>query len=150
MATRVMSTTAGLVYLEPKAANGVADINTTERFAITISNFSKNPECHPEGTVVAYAKRNLLGIYALSNYASRTLESVLHMPFERTEEADETDGSQPTQPEPSKSAPPDWRTTVILDHIGDADLRKSVIEMLETYQDMWTSGRVGEISPRKH
>ena len=65
---------------------------------------------------------------------------MLHLPLECTEGADETDGTQPTQPEPSKSAAPDWRTTVNLDRIGDADLRKRVIEMLETHQDMWTSG----------
>ena len=150
----------GLVYLEPKAAiqqrnrvrtaNGVADIKAYERFAITISNFSQTPKCLPKGTVVTYAKRNPLAIHAPPDKASRTLESVLHLPFERTEEADETDGPQPTQPEPSKSAPTDWRTTVNLNHIGDADLRKRVIEMLETYQDMWTSGRFGEISATEH
>ena len=146
MAAPVVSTAAGLVYLEPKAAiqqqhrvraaNGVADIKTNERFAITISNFSKTPKCLPKGAVVAYAKRNPLVIHALPDKASRTLESVLHLPFEGTEGADETDGLQPTQPEPSKSAPPDWRTTVNLDHIGDADLRKRVFGMLETHQDM--------------
>ena len=96
----------------------------------------KKPKCLPKGTVVAYAKRNPTAIHPLPDKASRTLESVLHLPFGRTEEADETDGTQPTQPEPSKSAPPDWRTTVNLDHNGDADLRKRVIEMLEAHQDM--------------
>ena len=61
---------------------------------------------------------------------------MLHLLFERTEEADETDGTQPIQPESSKSAPPDWRTTVNFGHIGDADLQKRFIEMLETHQDM--------------
>ena len=103
-------------------ANGVANIKTNERFAITISNFLKTPKCLPKGTVVAHAKRYSLAIHALPDNASRTLESVPHLPFERTEEADETDGTQPTQHEPSKSAPPDWRITVNLDHIGDADL----------------------------
>ena len=88
--------------------------------------------------------------HTLPDKVSRTLESVLHLPFERTEEAGETDGPQPTQSELSKSAPPDWRTTVNLNHIGDADLRKRVIEMPETHQDMWTSGRLGEISATKH
>ena len=143
MAAPVVSTVAGLVYLEPKAAiqqrhrvrtaNGAADIKPHERFAITIFNFSKTPKCLPKGTVVVYAKRNPLAIHALPEKASRTLESVLHLPFERTEEADETDGTQPNQPEISKSAPPDWQTTVNLDHIGDADLRKRVFEMLETH-----------------
>ena len=137
MAVPVVSTAAGLVYLEPKAAiqqrhrvrtaNGATDIETNERFAITISNFSKTPKCIPKGTVVAYAKRNPLAIHGLLDKASRMPESFLHLPFERTEEADETDGPQPTQPEPSKSAPPDWRSTVNLYHIGDADLRKRVI-----------------------
>ena len=63
MAASVVSTAASLVYLEPKAAiqqrhrvrtaNGVADINTNERFAITISKFSSTPKCLPKGTVVA-------------------------------------------------------------------------------------------------
>ena len=160
MAVPVVSTAAGLVYLEPKAviqqrhrvrtATGVADIKTNERFAITISNLSKTPKCLPKGAVVAYAKRNPLSIHARPEKADRTLELVLHFPFERTEKADETDGPQPTQPEPSKSAPPDWQTTVNLDDIGDADLRKRVIEMLETHQDMWTSGRLGEISATEH
>ena len=75
---------------------------------------------------------------------------MLHLPFERTEVADETKGILPSQPEPSKSAPPNWRPTVNLDHIGDAGLRKRVIEMLETHQDMWTSGRLGEISATEH
>ena len=155
-----MSTSAGLVYLEPKApiqqrhrvrtANGVADIKTNERFAITISNFSKTPKCLPKGTVVAYAKRNPLARHALPDKASRTLESVPHLPLQRTEKADDTNGRHPTQLEPSKSAPPDWRTTVNFDHIGVADLRKTVIEMLETHQDMWMSGRPGEISATKH
>ena len=159
MAAPVVSTAAGLIYLEPKAAiqqrnrvrtaNRVADIKTNERFAITISNFWTTPKCLPKGTVVAYAKRNPLPIHALPDKASRTLEAVLHQPFERTEVADETDGTQPTQPKPSKSAPPDWRTTVNLDHIH-ADLRKRVVEMLETHQDMWTSGRLGEISATEH
>ena len=148
------------MYLEPKAAiqqrhrvwtaNGVADIKTDERFGITISDFSETPKCLPKGTVVAYAKRNPLAIHVLLDKASRTLESVLHLPFERTEETEGTDGTQPTQPEPSKRAPPDWRTTVNLDHIGDADLPKRLIEMLETHQDMWKSGRLGEISATEH
>ena len=75
---------------------------------------------------------------------------MLVLPYARTEEADETDGPLPTQPEPSKDAPPDWLTTVNLDHIGEADLRKCVIEMLETHKDMWTSGRLGEISATEH
>ena len=160
MAVPVVSTAAGLVYLEPKTAiqqrhkvrtaNGVPDTRTNERFAITISNFSKTPKCLPKGTVVANAKRNPLAIHALPDKTSRTPESVLHLPFERTEEADETDGPQPNQPEPSKSAPPDWRTTVNLYHIGNADLRKRVIEMLTTHQDMWTSGRLVEIPATEH
>ena len=91
MAVPVLSTAAGLVYLEPKAliqqrhrvrtVNGVADIKTNERFAITISNFSKTPKCLQKGTVVAYAKRNPLAIHALPDKTSRTLESVLHLPF---------------------------------------------------------------------
>ena len=106
MAAPVVSTAAGLVYLEPKAAiqqrhrvrtaNGVADIKTNERFTTTISNFSKTPKCLPKGTVVAYAKRNPLAIHALPNTAGRTLESVLHRRFERTEEAEKTDGTQHT------------------------------------------------------
>ena len=108
--------------------------------------FCKTPKCLPKGTVIAHAERNPLEIHAHPNKASLTLESVLHLPFERTEEADEFNGPQPTQTEPSKSAPPDWQTTVSLYHIDDADLRKSVIGMLETHQDMWTSGRLGEIS----
>ena len=84
MAVLVVSTAAGLVYLEPKAAlqqrhrvrtaNGVADIKTNGRVAITISNFSKTPKCLPKGTVVAYAKRNPLTIHALPDKVSRTLE----------------------------------------------------------------------------
>ena len=160
MAAPAVSTATGLVYLEPKAAiqqrhrvrtaNGVADVKTDERFAITNSKFSKTPKCLPKGTVVAYATRNPLAIHALPNEANETLKSVLHLPFERTEESDETDGLQPTQPEPSKNAPPEWRTTVNLDHIGDADLRKRVIEMLETHQDLWPSGRPGQISATEH
>ena len=75
---------------------------------------------------------------------------MLHLSFERTEVADGTDGIQPTQPESSKSAPTDWRSTVSLDHIGDARLRKRVIEMLETHQDIWTSGGLGKISATEH
>ena len=146
MAAPVVSTTAGLVYFKSKAAipqrhrvrtaNGVADIKTNERFAITISNSSKTSKCLPEGTVIAYAKRNPLAIHALPDNASRTLESVLHLPCERTEDADKTEGPQSTQPEPLKNATPEWRTTVNLDHIGEADLQKRVVEMLETHQDM--------------
>ena len=160
MAAQVVSSAAGLRYLEPKSviqqrhevrtANGVSDIKTNKRFAITISNFTKATKCLPKGTVVAYAKRNLLAIHALSDKASRTLESVLYLPFERTGEADETDGPQPTQTEPSRSAPPDRRTTINLDDIGDADRRQRVLEMLETHQNMWTSGRLGEISATEH
>ena len=75
---------------------------------------------------------------------------MLQLPFERNEEADETNGPQPSQPKRSKNAPPDWRTTVNLDHIGDADLRKRVTEILETHPDMSTSGRLSEISATEH
>ena len=75
---------------------------------------------------------------------------MLLLTFERTEEADDTDGPQPTQPEPSRSTPPDWQSTVNLDHFGDVNVRKRVIEKLETHQDMWTSGRPGEISATEH
>ena len=115
MAVPVVSTAAGLLYLEPKAAiqqrhrvrtaNAVSGIETNERLAVTISNFSKTPKCLPKGTVVAYAKRNPLAIHTLPDKASGTLESVLHLPFEQTEKADETDRQRPTQPEPSKSVP---------------------------------------------
>ena len=46
---------------------------------------------------------------------------MLQLPFERIERANETDGRQPTQAEPSKSVSPDWRTTVNVDHVGDAN-----------------------------
>ena len=160
MAVHVVSTAVGLVYLEPEAAiqqrhcirtaNGVADIMPNEEFAITISNFAKTAKSLQKSTVVAYARRNLLVIHALPERASRTFESMLHLPFERTRDADDTDGTQPTQPKPSKDCPPDWRTTVNIDRIDDADLRKRVIEMLQTHQDMWTSGRLGEISATEH
>ena len=75
---------------------------------------------------------------------------MLHFPFDRIEEADVSDGPQPTQPEPSKDDPPEWRTTVNLDHIGDADLRRRVIEMLETHKDMWKSGPLGAICATEH
>ena len=121
-----------------------------EKFAITISNLAITPKSLPKGSVVADTKRNPLAIHALPEKASRTLESVLHLPFERNKEADDTDGTQPTQPKPSKACPPDWRITVNLDHIDDADLRKRVMEVLETNQDMWMSGRLGEISATEH
>ena len=81
-------------------ANGVTDIKTNERFSITISNFSETPICLPKGTVVGYAKRNPLAIDVLPDKASRTLDSVLHLPFDRTEEVDDTEGPQTAQPEP--------------------------------------------------
>ena len=160
MVAPVVSTAAGIVYLEPKAAiqqqhrvrnaNGVADIKTKEQFAIIISNFSKTPKCLPKGTVVAYIKRNPPAIHALPDKAIRTLKSVLHLQFERTEKAEKNDGTQPTQSVQSKSAPPDWLTNVNLDQIGEADLRERVIEMHETHQDMRTLGRLGEISATEH
>lgn len=71
------------------------------RFAITISKFSKAPKCLAKGTVAAYAKRNPLAIYAITDIASMTLKSVLQFPFERNQEANDTDRPQPTQPKPS-------------------------------------------------
>ena len=160
MKLHVVSTAQGLVYVEPKAAlqqrrrvrtaNGVADIMPFEQFAITISNFVTAPKSLPKGTVGAYAKRNPLGIHAFPEKASRTVESVLYLLFDRTKDVDDTDGTQPTQPKLSKDFPPDWRTTVNLDHIYDADLRKRVIEMRETHRDMRTSDRLGEISATEH
>ena len=118
MAAQVVSTAAVLVYLEPKAviqqrhrvrtANGIADIKTNERLAITFSNSSKTPNCLPKGTVVAYVKRNPLAFQALPDKASRAPKSVLHLPLERTKGANDTDGTQPIQPQPSEGVPPDW------------------------------------------
>ena len=118
IAVHDVSTASGLVYLEPKAAvqerdrvgtaNRVADIMPNEQMAITKSNFAKTPKSLPKGTIFAYAKRNPLAIHAIFEKASRTLESVLHLPFERIKDADDTDVIQPTQPKPSKDCPPDW------------------------------------------
>ena len=116
MAVPVASTAAGLVYLEPKAAiqqrhrvrtaNGVADIKTNDRFAITIYNFSKTQKCLPKGTAVAYAKRNLLAIHALPDKASRTLESVLQLPFERPRKPTKQMDHNPRNPNHRKALPP--------------------------------------------
>ena len=118
MAVPVVSTAAGLVYLDPKAAiqqrhrvrtaNGVSGIMPNEQFAIMILKFAKTTKILPKGTVVAYAKRNPVVIHALPEKARRTLKSVLHLPFERTKDADDTDGTQPSQPKPSKDCLPDW------------------------------------------
>lgn len=81
----------------------------------------EKPEVSSEGTLVAYAKRNPMSIYALSDRANKTLESVLHLPFEPLEEPDTSGKTRPTQPQPSREDPHDWLVIFNLGHIEGAE-----------------------------
>ena len=100
---------------------------------------------------IAYAKRNPLAILTIPKNVSMKLEAVLNLPLTNAKNEDnpknETDPNEETNTEERST---NWRDTINLEHIDDQDLRAPILTMLTKHEDMWTSGRLGEISATEH
>ena len=99
---------------------------------------------------IAYEKRNPLAILTVPEEGSTKLEAVLNLPFtttandSRNNESIDTNGSE----DPTK--PMDWRDTIEIEHIENDDMRTKILAMLTKHEDMWTTGRLGEITATQH
>ena len=161
MSIPVVTTAAGLVYLEPtqpvqtrhhvRTSNGVIEVRPGVRFDIVLANFSKKTQLLPKGMTMAYAKRNPLAILTIPKNVSTKLEAVLNLPFTTAKNEDssknETDPNEETN---TKERNTNWRDTINLEHVDDHDLRTRILTMLTKHEDMWTSGRLGEIAATEH
>ena len=157
VAISVVTKASGLVYIEARlpvenryhvrTANGIHDVRPDVRFELVLANFSKNPERLPKVMKIAYAKRNPLAILTVPDEVSTKLEAVLNLPF-TTETADDSTNNESMDTngpdEPTK--PKDWRDTIDLGHIDNDGMRTKIFAMLTKHEDMWTTGRLGEIT----
>ena len=161
MSVLVVTRTAGLVYLEPKqpmqtrhhirTSNGVIEVRPGVRFDIVLTNFSKTTLLLPKGMTISYAKRNPLAILPIPKNVSTKLEAVLNLPFTIAKNEDnpnnEADLNEDTN---TKERNMNWRDTINLEHFDDQDLQTRILMMLTKQEDMWTSGRLGEIAATEH
>ena len=100
---------------------------------------------------IAYAKRNPLAILTVLDEVSTKLEAVLNLPFTTTttnystnnESIDKNGQDGPTKPTY-------WRDTINLGHIDNNEMRTKILTMLTKHEDMWTTGRLGEITATEH
>ena len=157
VAIPVVTKASGLVYIEPKlpvqtryhvrTANGIHEVRPDVKFELVLASFSKNPQGLPKGMKIAYAKRNPLAILTVPEEVSTKLEADLNLPFTTTTAKDSTnnesiDTNGPD--EPTKQT--DWRDTIDLGHIENNEMRTKILTMLTKHEDMWTTGRLGEIT----
>ena len=157
----VVTKASGLVYIEPKlpaltkyhvrTANGIHELRPDVKFELAVANFSKNPKRLPKGMTIAYAKRNPLAILTVPDDVSTKFEAVMNLPFTKTTANDSTHNEsidKSASDEPTK--PTDWRDTIDLGHIDNDEMRTKIPTMLTKHEDMWTTGRLGEITATEH
>ena len=100
---------------------------------------------------IAYAKRNPLSILTVPDEVSTKLEAVLNLRFTKTT-ANDSPENKPTNTngpdEPTK--PTDCRDTIDLGHIENDEVRTKILTMLTKHEDMWKTGRLGEIMATEH
>ena len=152
---------SGLVYIEPKlpvqtryhvrTANRIYEVWPDVRFELVLANFSKNPQRLPKGMTIAYAKRNPLGILTVPDEVSTRLEAVRNLPFTETTANDSTNNqSIHTNGPEEPTKPTDWRDTIDFGHIDNDEMRTKILTMITKHEDMWTTGRLGEITATEY
>ena len=100
---------------------------------------------------IAYAKRNPLAILTIPKSVSTKLEAVLNLPFTNARnENNPNNEADPNEETNTKERNTNWRDTINLEHVDDQDLRARILIVLSKHEDMWTSGRLGEIAVREH
>ena len=161
VAIPVVTKASGLLYTEPKlpvqtryhvrTANGIHEVRPDVKFEMAVANFSKNPQRLPKGMTIAYAKRNPLAIPTVPDEVSTKLEAFLNLPFTKTPANDSThneslDSGGPDEP----TKPTNWRDTIDLGHIDNDEMQTKILTMLTKHEDVWTTGRLGEITVMEH
>ena len=160
----VVTTAAGLVYLEPKqpvqtrhvvhhvrTSNGVIEVRPGVRFDVVLANFSKTTQLLPKGITIAYAKRNPLAILTIPKNVSTKLEDVLNLPFRNAKNEDNPKNeANPREETNTQERNRNWRDTINLEHVDEQDLRIRILTMLKKHEEMWTSDRLGEIAATEH
>ena len=157
----VVTTAAGLVYLEPnqpvqtlhhvRTSNGVIEVRPGVRFDIVLANFSRTTQLLPKVMTIAYAKRNPLAILTILKNVSTKLEAAPNLPFTNAKNEDNPNNeADPNEETNTKERNTNWRDTINLEHVDDHDLRTRILTMLTKHEDMWTSGRLGEIAATEH
>ena len=157
----VVTKASGLVYIKPKLlvltkyharmANGIHEVRPNVKFELVLANFPKTPQRLLKGMTIAYAKRNPLAILTVPDEVSMKLEAVLNIPFTTTTANDSTnnEATDAGGPDEPKNAT-DWQDTIELWHIENDETRTKIITMLTKHEDMWTTGRLGEITATEH
>ena len=99
----------------------------------------------------AYAKWNPLALLTVPDEVSTKLEAVLNLPFTKTTTNDSTNNESIDANGPNElTKPTDWRDTIDLGHIENTEMRTKILTMLTKHEDMWTTGRLGEITATEH
>ena len=96
---------------------------------------------------ISYAKRNPLAILTIPKKVSTKLEAVLNLPFKNAKNEDKPNNeADPNEETNTKERKTIWRDTINLEQVDDKDLRTRILTMLSKHEDMWTSGRLGDIA----
>ena len=100
---------------------------------------------------IADAKRNPLAIFTIPKNVSTKIEAALNLPFTNAKNEDNPNNeAHPNEEMNTKERNTNWRDTLNLEHVDDQDLRMRIFTMLTKQEDMWTSGRLGEIAATEH
>ena len=161
VAILVVTKASGLVYIGPKlpvqtryhvrTANRIYEVRPDVKFELVLAKFSKNPQRLPKGMTIAYAKQNPLAMLTVPDEVSTKLEAVLNLPFTKNTAHDSPHNNHTKTNGPyDPTKPTDWRETIDLGHIYDSEMRTKILTILTKHEDMWTTGRLGEITATEH
>ena len=161
VAIPVVTKASGLVYIEPKlpvemryhvrTTNGIHEVRPDIKFELVLANFSKNLQRLTKDMTIAYAKRNPLAILTLPDEVSTKLKAVLKLPFTTTTANDSMNNESIESNGPDKpTKSTDWRETIDFGHTDNDEMRKKILTLLTKHKDMWTTGRLGDITATAH
>lgn len=159
VAVSVRENARRVLYLEPKQstkfrhgfrlANGVRDVASGHLFYLLIANFTKSRSL-PQGTVVAYAERNLLALLVPDEKTVRSTSAALYIPSTPSaagaSDADQDYSSGKFLPQEQKqtsssvmeqATTTDWHDRVDLSHIECGQTRMRIHDMLALHASMW-------------
>ena len=96
---------------------------------------------------IAYAKRNPLAILTIPKSVSAKLEAVLNLPFTTAKNEDNPKNeADPNEETNTKERNTNWRDTINFEHVDGQELRTWILTIFTKHEEMWTSGRLGEIA----
>ena len=147
--TTVVCAGGGLSILSPRdrilhrhrvsIPNGVAEVIPRQEFLTILTNFGTSDKYLPKGTIIGYAHRA----------PERPMRPMALRRPTSSQQAFPVATTLPQGTEADATRPLSWKQEVSLDHLGQAPLRESILEMLSHHESMW-DGSLGDIRATEH